>query len=119
VDRVLETAVLAAVGGAVRLRVVGQIDSVTVEQLDAALVRAMAIANGRVHIDLGQVSNCSSEGVLSLAAAWNAASVRGIDLSVVAASGSVRRMLHIFNLCPLLTRVDGPGSRCQPDQEDA
>jgi anti-sigma B factor antagonist len=75
-------------------------------QIDEAIERAVAHGVDHVVVDAGQLSFCDSTGLSALVRASDAASVRGIALSVRELSPPMRELLRITGLDALLDGTD-------------
>jgi anti-anti-sigma factor len=72
--------------------------------IDEAIERAVAHDIGRVVIDAGRLRFCDSTGLSALIHACDAASARGITLSVRELSPPMRELLRITGLDALVER---------------
>jgi anti-anti-sigma factor len=96
---------------ATRLAVRGQLDMTTMSAFDEALARA-ARSGGPVEIDLGEVEFIDGSGLSVLMDAESRARQASHELTIVAASRSVRRLIDFTDTAdsvpPLAPDSDGP-----------
>jgi anti-sigma B factor antagonist len=83
----------------------GEVDIATAGQLDAAIEEGFQQAEGRLAIDLSQVSFMDSTGLRSMIAALHAAG-EGTRLVVVLDGGPVRRLFEIAGVADAFEIVE-------------
>jgi anti-anti-sigma factor len=89
-------------GATVGIKVVGDVDAVTVRAFGNALDGALRTTTDRVTVDLEQVTYLGSDGVRALIDAAGVAAETNRRLEVTAASPIARRVLHVVGLQHLL-----------------
>ncbi len=94
--------VLVRQDGTVLVSVRGDVDMATVAALRAALARARASAPQEVVLDFSRVGFCDSHLVSAIAPASQALAADGGSLRVANAPRTVRRLLELTGLDPLL-----------------
>lgn len=89
--------------GAVTVLVSGEVDRDCTQRLRLCLRHAVATARGdRVVVDISEVPLVDAAGVATLVDCASAASVAGVPLSVAGAGASVRPILKLSGLAPVL-----------------
>jgi len=99
----------AAYPGVATLRLTGEIDLTTVDQLDEAItneIRRNDVA--AVLLDLDQVTFLDSTGIATLVKGRHAADRQGKRIAVTNAHGPVRRVLDVTGTWNYLTGHDAP-----------
>lgn len=92
--------------GVVGLRVAGEIDMATVEDLIAAMTAAINMCTaGTLIVDLANVTFCDSSGIAAFDNAFFLAGWRGVRFRLVNPQPAVRRVLEITGVLDRLTQA--------------
>ncbi len=98
---------MASITRTVVLALDGEFDITSRAELEEATLAAVAAAeNGRVVVDLGDVSFIDSEAVAGIITGYHAAVAAGCDYRLAHARGLVRRILDIAGLLELIGELD-------------
>jgi anti-anti-sigma factor len=98
-------------GGDVIVEVVGELDLATAPLLDEVLLRAGAMASGRVVVDVSRVTFMGAAGLSVLMGAYyRFVGERRARLVVRGASGLLRRVVELTELSFLLEDTDAAGA---------
>ena len=94
------------VGQTTRVRVTGELDLSTINQLRDELTALLAQQPGPVEVDLSAVTffSCAAAQML-----WSTHRHATNPLTIVGAARAVKRLLHIMELLPLLTPTASAG----------
>ncbi|MGV9213081.1 STAS domain-containing protein [Micromonospora sp. RB23] len=92
-------------GGVACLRLAGELDLSTADELAAAIDRLSAAGERRVLLDLTELTFCDSTGMAVFVRGDNQATADGGWLRITGASGRVERVLRITGLAEVLRYV--------------
>lgn len=87
-----------------RVVVVGELDVETAPQLITCIEREVELGYSRLAVDLQALTFCDSRGLAALLRASGCCQRAGGSLTVVGATGSVARVLHITGVDEVLAR---------------
>ena len=93
--------VMSGEGDVVTLAVAGEVDVLTGEAFETAVITALERAAVRVDLDLAEVAFMGSEGISSLVKALRRAEPRGVTLRITAASRQVNMVLDLTGIAAM------------------
>jgi anti-sigma B factor antagonist len=91
--------------GVVTIAVAGEVDLATSDQLDGAIIQAIADADKNVMIELSGLNFCDSTGIRALVHGRRLADSRGVGYRVVGAVGIVRDALEAAGVWQILNEA--------------
>jgi anti-anti-sigma factor len=100
-------------GGAVRVRLAGEIDVSVADEVHAALTQVVADVQPGAHavaLDLSELQFIDSSGIRALLQTVLDARTAELEVSVVAVSDPVRRVLDIAGVSAMLGVAPEPGA---------
>jgi len=96
---------IAADGDRVSISIGGELDTTTSPRLISVVRDVIGDRTGLIDLDCSDVWFLDSAGVRALIVVRNEATRRGVDFSLVRASGTVARILDMTGLTATLTRT--------------
>jgi len=93
--------VMSGEGDVVTLAVAGEVDVLTGESFETAVITAVERSGVRVDLDLAEVAFMGSEGITTLVRALRRAEPRGVRLHITAASRQVQMVLDLTGIAAM------------------